>query len=58
MATAKERQKCETLIYKVLDAIDPSKQNSNYYKEKFVHMMNNVYFFHFYILLPLYYIKF
>lgn len=41
MATAKERQKCETLIYKVLDAIDPTKQNSNYYKEKFGRMDDN-----------------
>ena len=33
-----ERKKCETLIYRVFDAIDPSQQNSNYYKEKFALM--------------------
>lgn len=30
-----QRKKCETLIYQVFDAIDPTQENSNFYKEKF-----------------------
>lgn len=38
--TDKLRSECESLIYKVFDALDPSKANSNYYKEKFSKMSN------------------
>ena len=31
----KLRAECEQLIYKVFDALDPSKTNSDFYKEKF-----------------------
>ena len=39
--TNKLRKECEDLIYKVFDALDPSKANSNYYKEKFSKMSND-----------------
>ena len=38
--TNKLRKECEELIYKVFDALDPSKANSNHYKEMFSKMSN------------------
>lgn len=37
----KLRAECEQLIYKVFDALDPSKTNSDFYKEKFSKMSND-----------------
>lgn len=37
----KNRDKVENLIYKTLDIIDPSKKNSNHYKNKFKLMNDN-----------------
>ena len=42
----KQREEIELLIYKVLDNIDPSHTNSDYYRELFYSMDNNE-FFHF-----------
>ena len=42
----KKRKDIEALIYSVYDKIDPSKINSNYYKELFAKMDNNQ-FYHF-----------
>lgn len=38
MITKKQREQIEVHICKVLDLIDPTKQNSDYYKEKFAEM--------------------
>ena len=37
----KQRSEVELLIYKVLDILDPTEQNSNWYKEKFSKMTDN-----------------
>lgn len=34
----KKRQECEALVYKVMDTLDPTKQNSTWYKKKFAKM--------------------
>lgn len=36
--TKKQRKEVEMLIYKVMDTLDPTEQNSNWYKEKFAKM--------------------
>ena len=36
------RKKAEALIYKFFDAIDPSKANSQFYKEMFSGMSNSL----------------
>lgn len=43
----KLRQEVEEYIYKVLDTADPTKSNSNYYKDLFSNMDNNE-FYHFF----------
>ena len=35
------RKKAETLLYKVLDAVDPTKTNSNFYKNEFARMSDS-----------------
>ena len=39
-----KRKKAEALIYQVMDALDPSKQNSNYYKAKFAKMTDKQFY--------------
>lgn len=36
--TKKQRKEAEMLIYKVMDTLDPTEQNSNWYKQKFAKM--------------------
>lgn len=36
--TKKQRKEAEMLIYKVMDTLDPTEQNSNWYKKKFAKM--------------------
>lgn len=36
--TKKTREQVELLIYKIMDTLDPTEQNSNWYKEKFAKM--------------------
>ena len=42
--TKKDRKEVESLICKVLDTLDPTEQNSNFYKEKFAHMSDSQFF--------------
>lgn len=46
LITTKQREEIEDLLYKVLDTIDPTKTNSDYYRELF-YTMNNNQFYHF-----------
>lgn len=46
LITTKQREEIEELLYKVLDTIDPTKTNSDYYRELFYNMNNNQ-FYHF-----------
>lgn len=46
LITTKQREEIEDLLYKVLDTIDPTKTNSDYYRELFYNMNNNQ-FYHF-----------
>ena len=36
-----QRKKAEALVYKFFDAMDPTKANSNFYKEMFSKMSDN-----------------
>lgn len=47
LITPKQRDEAEMLIYKVLDAIDPSHTNSDYYREIFSKMSDDQ-FYHFF----------
>ena len=38
MKVNKQREEVEILVYKVMDALDPSGTNSSHYKEKFSQM--------------------
>ena len=37
----KTREWCEAKIYEVMDIMDPTKSNSDHYKQKFAKMNNN-----------------
>lgn len=45
--TSKQRKEVETKIYKIMDTLDPTEQNSNWYKNKF-RKMNNDQFYKFF----------
>jgi len=47
LITNKQREEIEALVYQVMDTIDPSKTNSDYYRELFYTMSNND-FYHFF----------
>lgn len=47
LITTKQREEAEFLIYKVMDKVDPSHTNSDYYRELFSKMDNNK-FYHFF----------
>lgn len=51
--TKKEREEAEMIIYQVMDILDPSKSNSEFYKEKFANMSDVQFIKHFKSKFPL-----
>ena len=47
LVSDQKRKEIELFLYKVLDTIDPTHTNSDYYREIFAKMNNNE-FFHFF----------
>ena len=47
LITPKQREEAELIVYKTLDAIDPSHTNSDYYREIFSKMSDDQ-FYHFF----------